>query len=182
MTEPSLFSSKRDSIAVLLHPSVVPIIDVFRSIGSLDDQYDLALLDGPEEALAPYAQASSAKGIVSDALLLAFALTRQRGSAFEHRPLRSRHASRDEYCLMALIGASRQPGSEVAREASAILRVSPFELLAALVGELARHIDLGVITFPTPSLTEFRAVVGIEGAQMEAIVEAIEKPGRHFRL
>ncbi|WP_134497510.1 hypothetical protein [Microvirga pakistanensis] len=170
-----------DPVAVLFHPSVVPVIDIFRSIGSLDDQYDLALLDEPERGLAAYVEASAAKGIVSDALLLAFALTRQRGEAFEHRPLRSRCGTLDEYCLMTLIGASRQPGSELAREASALLGVSPLELMSALAGELSRHIDLGSIVFPVPNLQEFRAVTGIEGARMEAIVEAA-RPGRHFGL
>jgi hypothetical protein len=100
----------------------------------------------------------------------------------DHRPFRSRCGTLDEYCLMTLIGASRQPGSEVIREASALLGVSPTDLLSALAGELARHIDLGIIVFPVPSLCEFRAVIGIEGGQMEAIVEALDKPGRHFSL
>lgn len=184
MTEASLNSIGNDSVAVLFHPSAVPVMDVFRSIGSLEDQYDLTLLDGPEEMLSAYLQAGSAKGIVSDTLLLAFALTRQRGSTFHHRPLRSRHGSLEEYCLMIVIGSARQPGLEVAREAAAILGVSPLplDLVSALGGELARQIDLGAIVFPVPSLHEFRAVIGIEDAQIEAIVEAFDKPGRHFSL
>jgi len=83
---------------------------------------------------------------------------------------------------MTLVGASRQPAAEVAREASALLGVSPQELMTALAGELARHIDLGIIAFPMPSLSEFRAVVGIEDGQLGAIVEAFAQPGRHFRL
>lgn len=182
MTETFAKPTAHDPVAVLFHPSAVPVIDVFRSIGSLDDQYDLALLDGPERGLAAYAQPGAAKGIVSDALLLAFALTRQRGRAFEHRPLRSRCGTIDEYCLMTLIGASRQPASALAREASALLGVSPLELMSALAGELARHFDLGVIVFPVPDLAEFRAVTGVEVARLEAIVESFEKPGRHFGL
>lgn len=182
MTEAFLSPIGQDEIAILFHPSVVPVVDVFRSIGSLDDQYDLALLDGPEWALSAYVDPAAAKGIVSDSLLLAFALTRQRGSAFDHRPVRSRYGTLDEYCLMVLIGASRQPHSEVAREASAILGVSPLELLSALAGELSRHIDLGTIAFPVPDLREFRAMVGLEDEQMVAIVEAFNKPGRHFSL
>src|SRR3954471_11005243 len=92
----------REAVAVLFHPSIVPVMDVFRSIGNLNDQYDLTLLDGPEQALADYVHPGSTKGIVSDALLLAFALTRQRGSAFDHRPLKSRQGSLDEYCLMVI--------------------------------------------------------------------------------
>ncbi len=176
---PSNFPAQ-ETVAVLLHPSAVPVIDVFRSIGCLDDQYDLALLDAPEQALSVYVAPAAAKGIVSDALLLAFALTRQRGRAFDHRQVRSRHASLDEYCLMALIGASRQPASDVARDASAFLGVSPLDLLSALAGELARHIDLGTIVFPMPGLEEFRAIIGIESERMEAIIESTDRPGRHF--
>jgi len=182
MTEASPILTANDSVAVLFHPSTVPVIDVFRSIGSLEDQYDLALLDGPEHMLAAYVDPTTAKGIVSDALLLAFALTRQRGRGFGYQPLRSRQGSVDEYCLMILIGSARQQNSELAREASAILGVSPLDLLSSLAGELARQIDLGAIVFPIPGLREFRAVVGIEGEQIEAIVEAAHAPGRHFSL
>lgn len=184
MTEAFLNSIGRNPVAVLFHPTAVPVMDVFRSIGSLDDQYDLTLLDGPEEMLSAYLRSGSAKSIVSDALLLAFALTRQRGSPFRHRPLGSRHGSLEEYCLMVVIGAARWPGSEAAREAAVILGVSPLplDLLSALGGEIARQIDLGTIVFPGPVLSEFRAVIGIEGAQVEAIVEAFDKPGRHFSL
>jgi len=183
MTEASFHLNRDDPVAILFHPSAVPVIDVFRSIGSLDDQYDLSLLDGPEMALSSYVQPSAAKGIVSDALLIAFALTRQRGRAFDHRPIRSRCGTLDEYCLMALLGASRQAGSEaVVREASALLDVTPMDLLSALAGELARHIDLGVIVFPVPDLGQFRAMTGTGDGQTEAIIEAFDKPGRHFSL
>jgi len=184
MIEDSFNLTGGESVAVLFHPSTVPVMDVFRSIDSLDDQYDLTLLDGPEQALAAYVQSGSTKGIVSDALLLAFALTRQRGKAFDHRPVGSRQGSLEEYCLMVVIGAARRPGSEVAREASALLGISPLplDLLSALGGELARQMDLGSIVFPVPEPGEFRAVVGIDDGQFKAIVEAFDRPGRHFSL
>lgn len=182
MTEASSILIANNPVTVLFHPSAVPVIDVFRSIDSLEDQYDLALLDGPEYMLSSFIDPASAKGIVSDALLLAFALTRQRGSAFGYCPLRSRQGSVDEYCLMVLIASARQQHSELAREASAILGVSPLDLLSSLAGELSRQLDRGTIVFPIPTLREFRAVVGIEGEEIETIVEAINKPGRHFSL
>ncbi|MEZ0171809.1 hypothetical protein [Microvirga sp. TS319] len=171
-----------DPVTVLFHPTAVPVIDVFRSIGSLDDQYDLSLLDGPERALSAFVSLGAAKGIVSDALLLAFALSRQRGRAFDHRPFRSRCGSLDEYCLLVLIGASRRPRSDLAREASAFLDVSPLDLLTALAGELARQIDLGTIVFPVPDVDEFRSVIGVEAREQGVVVEAFGKPGLHLGL
>jgi len=170
------------SVAVLFHPSIVPVIDVFRSLSSLDDQYDLALLDGPEQVLARYTRPEAAKGIVSDALLLAFALTRQRGRPFSHRPLGSRHGSMDEYCLLVLIGASRAPASEVALEAAGCLDIVSLDFMAALAGELVRQIDLGALKFDKPGLPEFRAMTGL-GESEEVLVEtSLSRSEFNFRL
>lgn len=158
-------------VAVLLHPSTVPVLDVFRSLSLLEDQYDLALLDAPEQALAAYTQPEAAKGIISDALLLAFALTRQRGRAFAHRPVGSRHGSMDEYCLLALLSSARSPASDVAVEAAAILEVVSLDFMAALAGELVRQMDLGTLVFEAPTLAEFRAIMGY-GPSEEVLVEA----------
>jgi hypothetical protein len=157
MVEALSFPSAAGSVAVLLHPSTVPVIDVFRSLNRLEDQYDLAMLDGPEQALATYTQSETAKGIVSDALLLAFALTRQRGRPFVHRPIGSRHASLDEYCLLAL-------------EASRHLDIVSLDFMSALAGDLVRQIDLGAVAFEVPSLPDFRAIMGV-GAAEEVLVE-----------
>lgn len=157
-------------VAVLLHPSVVPVIDVFRSLNRLEDQYDLAMLDGPEQALAAYTQPDTAKEIVSDALLLAFALTRQRGRSFIHSPVGSRHGSLDEYSLLALIGASRDPSSEVALEAARYLDIVSLDFMSALAGGLVRQIDLGAVAFEVPELPDFRAITGV-GIFEEVLVE-----------
>ncbi len=170
------------SVAILFHPSMVPVIDVFRSLRSLEDQYDLALLDGPEEALATYTRTEAAKGIISDALLLAFALTRERGRAFAHRPLGSRQGSAEEYCLLAMIAASRNAASGVASEAASLLGILSLDFMTALAGELVRQIDLGTLTFETPDLAEFRAMMGY-GSPEEVLVEtSLSRPGFNFRL
>ena len=174
-------SFHREPVAVLLHPSMVPVIDVFRSLDSLDDHYDLALLDAPEQALANYTTAETAKGIVSDLLLLAFSMTRQRGRPFSHRPLGSRHGSIDEYCLLVLIGSSRNPVSEVALEATDYLGVVSLDAMATLAGELVRQIDLGTFAFQLPDLSEFRAITGC-GTHEEVLVEAaLAKTEFNFR-
>ena len=170
-----------DPVTVLFHPSTVPVIDVFRSLGRLEDQYDLALLDGPEQALTAYTHPEAAKAIVSDALLLAFALTRQRGQPFSHRPLRSRHGSLDEYCLMALIGSSRSPSStELAFEAATALGIQSLDFLSSLAGELIRQIDLGSLKFTAPTVEEFRAIAGDRRLFGGAIDEASSASGFHF--
>ncbi len=83
---------------------------------------------------------------------------------------------------MILIATSRQSGGGLTQEAAAILEVSPLDVLSALAGELVRQIELGSVMFQVPSLPEFRAIMGLEGAQAEAIVEAFGNRGRHFKL
>jgi hypothetical protein len=171
MIEAPLSSAASSRVAVLLHPSIVPVLDVFRSLSRLDDQYDLALLDGPEQSLATYIKPEAAKGIISDALLLAFALTRQRGRAFHHRPVGSRHGSIDEYCLLALISSSRNTASEVALEAASLLEIVSLDFMSALAGELVRQLDSGALVFEAPTLAEFRAIAGY-GNPEDVMVEA----------
>jgi hypothetical protein len=172
MVEASSYPATSGSIAFLLHPSMVPVIDVFRSLSSLEDQYDLSLLDGPEQGLTVYTQPEAAKGIVSDALLLAFALTRQRGGRpFLHRPLGSRHGSVDEYCLLALMGSLGHAAADVALEAAAYLDVASLDAVVPLVGEIVRQMDSGALVFEPPSLSDFRAMMSRESSE-EVLVEA----------
>jgi len=160
MTDMPSSAAHPGPVFVLLHPGVVPVIDIFRCIGGFQDRYDLAMLDGPEEALLGLTRPEAAKAIVSDALLLAFALDRQRSRALCHAPLRSRRGSMDEYCLLALIGASRVPDSELAFEASAVLGIASLDLVTALASDLVRQIDLAGLELRTPSIEAFRGVVG----------------------
>ncbi|KFG70246.1 hypothetical protein JH26_05815 [Microvirga sp. BSC39] len=168
-------------MAVLLHPSTVPVIDVFRSLNRLEDQYDLAMLDGPEQALATYTQPETAKGIVSEALLLAFALTRQRGRPFIHRPVGSRHGSLDEYSLLTLIGASRDPSSAVALEAARHLDIVSLDFMSALAGDLVRQMDLGAVAFDVPDLPEFRAIMGVGALEEVQVETALTRAEFNFR-
>ncbi|MBF9195324.1 hypothetical protein I2H36_04680 [Microvirga sp. BT290] len=168
-------------VAVLLHPSTVAVVDVFRSLNRLEDHYDLALLDGPEQALATYTQPDTAKGIVSDALLLAFALTRQRGRPFIHRPVGSRHGSLDEYSLLTLIGASRDASPEVALEAARYLDIVSLDFMSALAGDLVRQIELGAVAFEVPSLPELRAMLGVGTAEEVLVETALRRAELNFR-
>jgi hypothetical protein len=181
MVEASSSPTAPGAVAILLHPSIVPVVDVFRSLSSLEDQYDLALLDGPEQGLAIYTQPEAAKGIVSDALLLAFALTRQRGRPFSHRPVGSRHGSMDEYCLLALICAARNTASDLAREAAAFLNVESIDFMGPLAGEMLCQMESGALVFEPPSLLEFRAMMGDRVSEEVLMEAAPDKAGRNFR-
>jgi hypothetical protein len=181
MVQSSSYPFGTGSVAVLLHPSTVPVIDVFRSLNRLEDQYDLAMLDAPEQALATYTQPETAKGIVSDALLLAFALTRQRGRPFVHRAVGSRHGSLDEYCLLTLIGASRDLASGVALEAARHLDIVSLDFMTALAGDLVRQIDLGAVAFDVPSLPDFRAMMGVGTAHDVLVETALTRAEFNFR-
>jgi hypothetical protein len=138
----------------------VAVIDIFRFIDSLEDQYDVALLEGPEEILAGYVSSEAAKAIVSDALLVAFALVRQRTQPLYYQATKSRCGSLDEYCLISLIGSSRTPDSELAFEAATALGVTSVDFMTSLTSDLVRQIDAADLSFDTPSLADFRAIVG----------------------
>lgn len=182
MAEAFWFPTEQTCASVLLHPSAVPIIDVFRAIDGLEDHFDLALLEEPEKALATYLRPPSAKSVMADLLLLAFTLAQQQKRAFEHKPIGSRHASRDEYCLMAMIGAAHQCSLEVSKEASAMLSISCVNLLLPLAKKIAWHIDHGNVVFPVPTLCEFRNIVKAENEQRTAVSESSRKPDLHRGL
>jgi hypothetical protein len=65
-------------VAVLFVPSIVPIIDVFRALADFQEHYDIGALDELEGRLCASMSRDLAKGLVSDALLLAFGLGRER--------------------------------------------------------------------------------------------------------
>jgi hypothetical protein len=160
------------SIAVLFPPPVVPLIDAFRSLEVLSEHYDLHVLEGPESDLARFMEPDAAKAVVSDAMLLAFALGRQRGEPLDHRPMRSRRGSLDEYCVLSLIAAAREPDTGLAFEAAAALRVISFEFIFAMAMDLLRRIDRGGLLLERPTLREFRAIAG-EGCFTESLIDPI---------
>lgn len=146
-------------VEILFHPSTVPIIDTFRLLHAVTEYGEFHHLSQPEAELSRVVPPNAAKAIVSDAVLLAFALGRQRGVSLEYMSQGSRRGTADEYCLMALIGASRDPDSELAFEAAAALRVSSLQFVMSLATDLCRQIDLAQHFFETPNIVEFRAIV-----------------------
>lgn len=160
MAESESQNAANGPVVVLFHPAIVPLIDAFRSLEILSSRYDVHVLDQPESDLARFIARDAARAIVSDAMLLAFALGRQRPEPLFHRPLKSRQGSLDEYCILTLIAASRDPGSELAFEAAAALGILSFDFILSLARDLLRQIDMGRLTLEHPSVAEFRAIVG----------------------
>jgi hypothetical protein len=148
------------AVAVLFRPAVVPLVDAFRSLEILSARYDVHVLDQPEQDLARFIARDAARAIVSDAMLLGFALGRQSAEPLSYRPLKSRQGSLDEYCILTLIAASRDSDSELAFEAAAALRILSFDFTLSLARDLLRQIDMGGLLLERPGVAEFRAVVG----------------------
>lgn len=176
--QPDIFQS--EPISILLHPSVVPILDVFRYFNRFDDHVDLTVLDGPEGILAASTGPDLAKTIVSDALLLAFSIARQRQRRLDHHPVGSRRGTLDEYCLVALMAASRLPDSSLASEAAGALGVD--DAVLSLIADFKRQIDRTYLYLRVPSLSEFRAVMGSRAWRDVEVGESLNQSGFRFRF
>ncbi len=158
MVEASSSPTAPGAVAILLHPSIVPVVDVFRSLSSLEDQYDLALLDGPEQGLAIYTQPEAAKGIVSDALLLAFGLRRERAAPMGYGPCGSRRGTLDEYRLMALLSATYWHDFILASEAAAALDIMHPQPLVSLAFDISRRLEASGLKLDAPDPRLFKPV------------------------
>ena len=97
--------SRAPSLGFLLSPNAVLVVDLFRALGDFEDAYDLAALDQLEARLGRLIDPAAAQGVVSDALMLAFAVRRHREVSWEMNRVGSRRATLDEYRLVALVSA-----------------------------------------------------------------------------
>jgi hypothetical protein len=143
---------RRDAapVAVLLSPSMVPVIDIFRALGDFEEHYDVLALDGLERRLAQTMSREAAKGIVSDALLLAFGLRRERVGPIPYGVLLSRRGTLDEYCLIALIGAAYRNDLAVATEAATALGAAHPQPLVSLAFDIARRLKTAGVKVEAP--------------------------------
>ena len=129
------------TVAVLFAPETVPVIDIFRALGDFDDHYDLTALDALESRLSETMSRDLAKGLVSDALLFAFGVRRDRAAPLEFRPVSTRRGSLDEYRLMGLIGATFWHDAELAGDAAAALGLNQPQPLISLAHDIARRLE-----------------------------------------
>jgi hypothetical protein len=144
---------------VLFSPDAVQIIDIFRSLGDFEETYDIEALDQLEAALACVMSRDDAKSVVSDALLLAFGLRRERREALDFAPVRSRRGTLDEYRLLALIGASHIQDGGLVSDAAASLDIMRAWPLVALASDIARRLEAAGLTLQCPD----RRLLGMAG-------------------
>lgn len=129
------------ALALLFPPRAVALLDLFRALGDFEAHYDVSVLDRLEAQLAGMLDPVTAKGVVSDALLLAFGLRREREARLELSKLGSRRGTADEYRLLVLIGAALEDDLERAATAAMALDVANFRPLAALAADFARRLE-----------------------------------------
>ena len=143
---------RRDAaaVAVLFSPAMVPVIDIFRALGDFEDHYDVLALDGLERRLARTMSREAAKGIVSDALLLAFGLRRERVEPIPYGALHARRGTLDEYCLVALIGAAYRSDVALASEAASALGVAHPQPLVSLAIDIAQRLEAAGVKVEAP--------------------------------
>lgn len=131
------------TVHVLLSPKATLVVDVFRALGDFEASYDVGVIDVLEHRLTNAMGGEGARAVVSDALLLGFAMRNQRDDAgspragWEMNALGERRASRHECATLALICASRTGDMPLAVQAARILSVR----LNPTVSSLAR--DMG---------------------------------------
>lgn len=150
MSDPVSSHRTAAPVSVLFAPETVPIIDIFRALGDFEEHYDIAALDGLETRLAELMPQETAKGIVSDALLLAFGLRRERREPVTYGSIRSRRGTVDEYRLMAIIGATFSHDFILASEAAAALDVAHPQALISLAFDIARRLESAGLKLEAP--------------------------------
>ncbi len=156
MVESVVSVSGAPSVAVLFSPGIVPIVDIFRALGDFEDHYDVAALDTLEDHLARTMGRDTAKGIVSDALLLAFGLRRERPEPIRYAPRQSRRGTLDEYRLISLLSATFWHDFILASEAAAALDIVHPQPLISLAFDISRRLESAGMKLEAPDPRLFR--------------------------
>lgn len=148
MTHPAPREAAQSPFALLLHPSSVPVVDVFRSKSELEFTHDLKLAHEAELELGGWTTAALSKAIISDAILLAFSLSREREELLHYRQQGSRLTSADERRLIALVSAVLV-GEEAMALAAATLGVPAGGLCSVAAANLASQIKQAGLPWPS---------------------------------
>ncbi|HEV2560368.1 MAG TPA: hypothetical protein VGU45_17230 [Microvirga sp.] len=146
----SALPSSEMPVAILFPPTMLPVIDIFRALGDFEEHYEIGALDLLESRLSSLMGRDLAKGIVSDALLLAFGLRRERREPLDYRPVQSRRGTADEYRLMALMAATYWHDFHLAAAAAAALDVRHPQPLISLAFDIARRLEAAGLRLEAP--------------------------------
>jgi hypothetical protein len=146
----SAAARSRPSVGILFSPQSLFLVDIFRALADFETHYDLAFLDQLERRLSRSIDLSLAKGLVSDALLLAFGIRRERHDQLDFAPIGSRRGTVDEYRLLALVGAAYRQDPAVAAEAALALGVANYRPLVTLACDIANRLKMAGIPVDEP--------------------------------
>jgi hypothetical protein len=138
------------SVSFLLSPHVVLVIDMFRALGDFEEHYDLSALDRLEDRLSTIIDPVSARGLVSDALLLGFALRTERTTSWAMHQAGSRRATPHEYRLLGLVSACMHGDTALAAEALRGLGVAGNHTILSLAGEVAQRLAAAGVELDPP--------------------------------
>jgi hypothetical protein len=166
-----------DTVLVLFPPASVPVVDIFRILGDFEEHYDVTALDVLEERLAAYMSPELAKGIVSDALLLAFGLRRERRESMAYGRLESRRGTADECRLLALLAASCRHDFDLAEQVAASLSVAHSRPVVALAFDIARRLEAAGLRLDVPD----RRLIGPASVSVDVEVHVERVQGRPDR-
>ena len=138
------------AVSFLLSPDVVLVIDMFRALGDFEEHYDLSALDRLEDRLAAIIDPAAARGLVSDALLLGFALRTERSTTWAMHAAGSRRATPHEYRLLGLVAACMHGDRALAADALRGLGVAGNHTILALAGEVAQRLSVAGVELDPP--------------------------------
>ncbi|WP_157961381.1 hypothetical protein [Microvirga flavescens] len=153
------------SVLILFSPKVLPVIDLFRGLAELEENYSSPLLEEQEGQLAALIGSQQARAALSDALLLSFELKRQRRSLLAFSAVGSRQGSVEEFCLLALIAAAGFASQPLFVRAATVLNIEPTETLRRLSLDLSKRLSQLFLEGDFTDINRFEAVVG-GGPQM----------------
>lgn len=175
MVESASHPADDQTVAILFAPQALAVIDIFRALGDFEEHYDIGALDALENRLCGMMGRDLAKGIVSDALLLAFGLRRERRDPLLYQRVQSRRGTADEYRLLSLLGATYWHDFHLASEVAAALEVRHPQPLVSLAFDIARRLEAAGLKLEAPDPRLFAP------ADDPTAVEVIRGPSQQDR-
>ncbi|WP_046863776.1 hypothetical protein [Microvirga massiliensis] len=169
MVESVATHGESETIFLLFPPALVPVLDIFRVLGNFEEHYDISALDTLEERLTKSMNSQLAKGIVSDALLLAFGLRRERREPLAYGRPETRRGTADEGRLIDLLAACSRQDFDLAERVAAGLSVAHSKPLVALAYDVARRLEAAGLKLDMP--VPCRAVSADAPASNEVHIE-----------